>query len=94
VGNVLEDEFERQVESQKPPTVTALAEQGKRRDKYSSMRGSATIPQFRAATEALGKLRDFAEFVANADPLETARAGVLPLIQGNVGLRLAHQPLQ
>lgn len=30
VANVPADEFERQVESDKPPTVTALAEQGKR----------------------------------------------------------------
>lgn len=47
------------------------------------MRGGATVPQFRAATAALGQLRDFAAFARKNDPAQTAE-GVQPNERGIV----------
>lgn len=55
VASVPEDEFEAAVESDYPPSVTKLAEAGKK-------------PGFKQATKALGDLRRFAAFCENNDP--------------------------
>ena len=60
VANVPESEFERQVESEKPPTVTMLAEQG--------IKPSA----FRKSTEAVGHIRRFSKWIELQDSNEIA----------------------
>lgn len=70
VGLIPEDEFERMVESETPPTVTELAELGK---KNLVDLGSASHREFKAATAALGILRRFADFAEATDPEVAAR---------------------
>lgn len=72
VASVSADEFERQVESESPPTVTALAEQGK---KPLLNLGEKSPVDFRMATEAIASLRRFSEFARTHDPAQVA-AGV------------------
>jgi hypothetical protein len=72
VANVPDATFEAQVESDTPPTVTALAELGKRR---LVELGDATPDDFKLATAALGALRRFAEFADATDP-ERASKGL------------------
>lgn len=74
VANVPEREFVRQVESDNPPTVTELAEQGK---KPLINLGNTTPADFKLATAAIATLRRFAEFAATTDPHRVA-AGVQP----------------
>jgi hypothetical protein len=74
VANVPEGDFERQVESDNPPTLTELADQGKRPAEYL---GDSSPANFRSATQALALLRRFAEFTAETDPIHAAR-GVRP----------------
>ncbi len=74
VANVPRDVFERLVESDEPPTVTALAEMGKR---PLLDLGRAKPHDFSRATHALASLRRFAEFTEENDPREVA-SGVLP----------------
>jgi hypothetical protein len=71
VASVPEADFDRQVESDNPPPIQTLADQGK------TFRGASTVTQFKAATQALGKLADFAKFARLNDAAETA-AGVQP----------------
>lgn len=73
VARVPQADFDRQIESDHPPTVTQLAEQGKSK----SLRGNSTVAQFKAATRALATLREFSQFAQATDPIETAR-GVQP----------------
>lgn len=58
VASVPEDDFERQVESDKPPTVTELARQGtaKREDARPVMRNTGSVAQFRSATTNGGRV--------------------------------------
>lgn len=70
VANVPLPVFERQVEGAKPPTITALAQQGKKEM-------PTPPPGFSKATQALGAVEDFAEFCRTHDPLFVA-GGVLP----------------
>lgn len=73
VANVPADRFERDVESDAPPTVTKLAEMGKRTfGPHTPAPGG-----FKQATRALGNIRSFAEFCAENDP-EIVANGVLP----------------
>lgn len=74
VANVPREVFERLVESDDPPTVTALAEMGKR---PLLDLGKAKPQDFSRATHALASLRRFAEFTEENDPREVA-SGVLP----------------
>lgn len=78
VANVPSDEFEKQIESDKPPTVTALAEQGiKRRE---------APPHMKRATHAWGVLNEFAEWCDDNAPDEIAQ-GIYP--QEVAGMRNA-----
>lgn len=74
VASVPADDFERQVESESPPTVTAIAEQGKR--SLIDLGGTSPV-DFKMATAALASLRRFAEFTETHDPKQVA-AGVRP----------------
>lgn len=69
VASVPEGDFERQVESENPPTITALAEQGKK----SAHLGTSSPHEFRIATQALASLRRFAEFARATDAATAAR---------------------
>jgi hypothetical protein len=70
VANVPALKFEAAIESERPATVTALAEMGKK--------ARAVPPEdFKRATHLLGDVEDFAEFCAANDPRDIAR-DVLP----------------
>ena len=73
VANVPEADFEAAVESEAPPTVTALAEQGKKPRPLVDLEG---IPpeDFARATELQGKLRRLAAFCQEHDPRLIANA--------------------
>lgn len=74
VANVPEDEFTEAVESDEPPTVTQLAEQGKK--KLVDIGDSRPV-DFAMATRALAQLKRFAEFAESHDPGAVA-SGVRP----------------
>lgn len=74
VANVPEPEFNEAVESDSPPTVTQLAEQGKK--KLVDI-GDSSPTDFAMATRALAQLKRFAEFAESHDPAAVA-AGVRP----------------
>jgi hypothetical protein len=74
VASVPAEEFEAAVESDEPPTVTRLAEQGK---KTLLNLGESTPADFKLATAALATLRRFADFAESTDPKRVA-AGVQP----------------
>ncbi len=71
VANVPPEQFETQVESDSPPTVTSLAEQGRRTRDWTPPEG------FQEATHVLGAMRRFAEKCAEHEP-ELIAAGVRP----------------
>lgn len=69
------EEFERQIESDRPPTVTQLAEQGRQsRPKPLVDLGEIAPADYARATEAQGALRRFAEYCGAHDPIRIARA--------------------
>lgn len=68
VNNVSRDEFERRVESAKPPTVTELAELGKRQAPKGAVDLRGRDPQdFKVATRVLGQVREMLKFCQSAD---------------------------
>jgi len=69
VANVPGNDFETAVESDNPPTVTQLAEQGR---KPLLDLGKTKPANFAVATQALAQLRRFAEFTAENDPTTVA----------------------
>lgn len=75
VAAVPEPEFTAQVESESPPTVTALARQGTAQ-KPKPLVDLAGIPpaDYARATEAMGTLRRFAEFCSTQAPARIAAA--------------------
>lgn len=75
VASVPEPDFERQVESELPPTVSKLAEQGTKPRLLDL--GSSKPKDFALATQALATLRRFAEFCGKHDAAAVA-AGVRP----------------
>lgn len=85
VANVPEGVFEAAVESESPPTVTKLAEQGKKhrpkseKPEYADKPGlGGPVPDgFQEATTLLGTLARFAEFCAKNGPEHIAN-GLLP----------------
>lgn len=73
VATVPADQFEAAIESDKPPTVTALAEMGKQ---------SRPLPEgFTQATHLIGAVKRFAEFCQTNDAARVA-GGVLPAEAG------------
>ena len=72
VASVPEEVFTAQVESDNPPTVTALAEQGKTPRPLVDLQGRDP-EEYSLATSAQGHLRDFAAFAARTDPAAVAR---------------------
>lgn len=74
VANVPESEFNEAIESDSPPTVTQLAEQGKK--KLVDI-GDSKPADFAMATRALAQLKRFAEFAESHDPAAVA-SGVRP----------------
>lgn len=77
VANVPETEFEEAVEGDKPPTVTALAEKGKKGGVTVMERnGGKAPPGFKEATNLLGSVDRFAEF-CHENPPESVASGVM-----------------
>jgi hypothetical protein len=70
VANVPEDKFDAAVEAEKPATVTALAEMGKK------VHG-VPVDSFKKATHLIGGVKRFAEFCRGNAPA-TVAAGLLP----------------
>lgn len=61
VARIPIESFERQIDSDDPPTVTALAEQGKRQRKPLIDLGGRAPADFAASTRGQGSLREFAD---------------------------------
>jgi len=68
VANIDEDEFNRLVESNQPPTLTALAEKGKGYLEKEKPMG------FKEATQLLGTVKRFSEFCDKTNPVVVANA--------------------
>jgi hypothetical protein len=73
VSNIPSADFDTAVESDRPPTVTKLAEMGK----HSRPVAPAAPSGFREATAALGTVDRFASFCRSHDP-EFVAGGVMP----------------
>ena len=86
VANVPAEDFERQIESDNLPTVTKLAEQGKKHNVIDL--GTTKPADFILATHALGQLRDFAELAGSHDPAQVV-AGMKDYEKGEAGRNLA-----
>lgn len=79
VANVPEDEFEQAIESEAPPTVTALAERGTRKQEEPFYAKYGIVPDdFHVATHVWGEVNRFAELAGKTDQEQVARG----LIQG------------
>jgi len=76
IASVPAEDFEATVEGDDPPTVTALAEQGKKTRTLIDL-GDRDPAEFSLSTQGQGHLRRFAEFAAQTDPIVIAR-GALP----------------
>jgi hypothetical protein len=73
VANVPADQFEAAVESETPPTVTALAEAGKQSRVPRAPAVASTAPAgFKQATHLIGVVRNFADFCQKNDPVLVA----------------------
>lgn len=70
VASVDQADFDEQVESESPPTITALAEQGR---KTAVDLGDITAADYKAATRVMGALREFAKFCGSTDPASSVR---------------------
>ncbi len=74
VANVPKPDFEQAVESDSPPTVTALAERGKKSKSKPLVDLEGRSPQdFATATRALGEMQDLAGFAERIDPRAVRR---------------------
>jgi hypothetical protein len=67
VANVPQEEFEAQLESDSPPTVTALAEQGTHKKPLHDLEGIDPY-LFKLATRALALADNFSKFVETVQP--------------------------
>jgi hypothetical protein len=72
VASVPKEEFDEAVESKHPPTITDLAERGKKPAPVSDLKGRDPR-DFKACTAALGILRDFYSFAIATDPKAVVR---------------------
>lgn len=77
VANVPEDQFTEAVESDEPPTVTALADMGTKHRLPEPPDG------FRQATHLIGTVKRFAEFCGQNEP-ELVANGVMPFEVGEI----------
>lgn len=83
IANVPSQSFEAQVESDNPPTVTKLAEQGKKSRSIDQLR-TRDPKSISAATWAQGELRDFSTFCRGCD-WKTVLAGSLEAEVADMG---------
>lgn len=75
VANIPELEFETQVESDAPPTITALAEQGRKPTPKIETETPVKLKGFAEAGRFIGEISDFDEFIAGHPP-DAIRAGM------------------
>jgi hypothetical protein len=74
VANVPTKEFEEAVESDNPPTVTQLAESGKRPAPPDGDHLGGRDPEdYKLSTQVQGQLRSFSDFLANSDAAAAVR---------------------
>lgn len=74
VAAVPEEEFDAAVDSDTPPTISDLAEQGtKKRKTPAEIIGDRDPRDFQAAAQALGALRRFVEMTQQLDPAAVVR---------------------
>lgn len=76
VAGVPPDDFEAAVESNEPPSVTQLAEQGKQQRPLVDLQGRDT-EDFKVATKVYGELEHLSEVSVSIDPHAAVR-GTLP----------------
>ena len=76
VASVPADEFETAIESDNPPTVTALAEAGKRSRPLVNLHGRDP-KDFSVSTDGQAQLRQLAEFAKRTDPAIVIRGALL-----------------
>lgn len=82
VASVPDDEFEEAVESEKPPTVTALAERGKKKRKPSLPKNPAPIQKLsRPTQELLAELKGTLSDTIAAWPTEESLAPAIQLLE-------------
>lgn len=74
IASIPKAQFEAMVESDAPPTITALSEAGKQEAANRAYLHSPKPPGFKHATKLLGTLEDFAAFCSRADPILVAEA--------------------
>ena len=72
VANVPKEEFEQVVEGPAPPTISELADRGKKSAPLVDLRGRDP-QEFTLSTEAQGHLRRFAEMAERTSPAAAAR---------------------
>jgi hypothetical protein len=72
VANVPAEQFEHAVESDKPPTVTTLAEMGKQSRPVADDAASTAPEGFKQATYLIGRVKDFTAFCEKNDPVVVA----------------------
>jgi hypothetical protein len=71
VANVPKEEFEAQIESESPPTVTALAEQGTQKkvfDPFDLMDSGISFEDHKLATHVIGVGQELSKFIVTASP--------------------------
>lgn len=89
VANIPAEEFERQVESDNPPTVTALAEQGKRPAPTPVIDLKGRDPaEFNRSLHFVAELEDYAKAAAAFD-LDVVLPGLNPAEAGRVRAAIA-----
>ena len=77
VASIPKEDFEALVESEEPPTVTALAERGTATKMKPPIDLEGRDPaEFRLGTEVLGTLKDMAELARRADPAAVVRGAL------------------
>lgn len=77
VANIPAEEFEQQVESGAPPTVTKLAKQGTKKRADAPAVPTKRPEGFAAATDLIGTVERFAQFCSSKSP-EIIAAAVMP----------------
>ena len=75
VANVPDEDFEEAVESEHPPTVTALAEQGKKPRLFDL--GGRDPKEFSISTDGQGQIHKLAQFTEDVEPGVVVR-GAMP----------------
>jgi hypothetical protein len=69
---VPKETFEKQVESETPPTVTKLAAQGTKKKPIDFEKLNIEPENFKRATQVLGRIKELATLLSENDPVDIA----------------------